>query len=134
MKNFARDRVEALTRRDKHLLTGQEEIISAARAPDDPASVDKLDAAKLHADLLSVIQELPDRERELLTHHYGLDQNQPALSPSPKSATKWASPKQESANSKPAAQRKLRQLLDAKLQNRTPSVSESPHLLFFYSF
>ena len=85
MKNFARDRVEQLTRRDSKVLTGQEEVLNAVGSREGDSGgaggvADQIDAAHLQADLLSVIEELPERERELLASHYGLDQTQPALS------------------------------------------------------
>jgi RNA polymerase sigma factor (sigma-70 family) len=81
MKNFARDRAEQLTRRDSRVLTGQEELLSTVGSREaENAVVETIDAANLQSDLLSVIEELPARERELLTSHYGLDQTKPALS------------------------------------------------------
>jgi len=113
MKNFARDRADALTRRDVRLVTGQEERINAASARDSDLIADELDAAKLHADLLAVIEELPQRERELLTHHYGLDQNKPALSLS-EIGDKMGITKVRVRQLEARALRKLRQLLDAR--------------------
>lgn len=81
MKNFARDRAEQLTRRDSRVLTGQEEVLSSVGSREaENAMVETIDAASLQSDLLSVIGELPARERELLTSHYGLDQTKPAMS------------------------------------------------------
>jgi RNA polymerase sigma factor (sigma-70 family) len=81
MKNFARDRAEQLTRRDSRVLTGQEEVLNTVGSREaENAVVETIDAASLQSDLLSVIGELPARERELLTSHYGLDQTKPALS------------------------------------------------------
>ena len=80
MKNFARDRSEQLTRRDSKMITGQEELLANVGDREQTHVADQLDAAQLKNELLSVIQELPTRERELLTHHYGLDQTQEPLS------------------------------------------------------
>jgi RNA polymerase sigma factor (sigma-70 family) len=79
MKNFARDRVEQLTRRDTTMLTGQEEVLNAV---DDPQSgvEEKVDAALLQSDLRSVIDDLPAKDRELIARHYGLEQGKPPLS------------------------------------------------------
>ena len=78
MKNFARDRAEQLTRRDTRLLTGQQEILNAAG---DPTAADALaegiDSATIQSELLAVVEQLPERERELLMRHYGLSQNAP---------------------------------------------------------
>ncbi len=41
---------------------------------------DQIDAAHLHSDLHSVIDQLNEREKELLTHHYGLNNTTPAMS------------------------------------------------------
>ena len=78
MKNFARDRAEQLTRRDNRVLTGQEEILNAigSRDGDGGGVAEQIDAAHLQSDLLSVIEELPERERELLASHYGLDRSE----------------------------------------------------------
>jgi RNA polymerase sigma factor (sigma-70 family) len=108
MKNFARHRVEQLTRRDPHVLTGQDETLHAATAPDTLPSGESLDAAALHHDLLSVMNELPARERELLTHHYGLDQQQQPLSLS-QIGDKMGITK--------ARVRQLRHLLDTRREN-----------------
>ena len=79
MKNFARDRAEQLTRRERNVLTGQEEVLEAVGDPQ--AGVDeRVDAALLESDVRSVIGDLPARERELLMKHYGLEQGMPALS------------------------------------------------------
>jgi RNA polymerase sigma factor (sigma-70 family) len=80
MKNFARDRVEQLTRRDGHVLTGQEEVLNAARAPAGMPLEEQLDTAMLGADLRSVIGDLPAKDRELIMRHYGLEHGKPALS------------------------------------------------------
>jgi RNA polymerase primary sigma factor len=80
MKNFARDRVEQLTRRDGHVLTGQEEILEAASDRQGQPVEEQLDAAMLHSDLRSVIGDLPAKDRELIMRHYGLEQGKPALS------------------------------------------------------
>jgi RNA polymerase sigma factor (sigma-70 family) len=80
MKNFARDRAEQLTRRDSHLVTGQQELINAVGAREGEATGEQLDAAGLQSELRSVIEELSQRERELLARHYGLDEHTPAMS------------------------------------------------------
>ncbi len=126
MKNFARARAEQLTRRDSHLLTGQEEILHAVgeRSPEHVA--DQLDTASLHSDLRSVIEELPERERELLAHHYGLDKHDkdpttPALSLS-QIGDKMGITKARVRQLEARALRRLRLLLEArrdKLRNST---------------
>jgi RNA polymerase primary sigma factor len=80
MKNFARDRVEQLTRRDEHVLTGQEEVLNEARAPQGMPLEEQLDAAMLQSEVLSVIGDLPAKDRDLIIRHYGLEQGKPALS------------------------------------------------------
>jgi RNA polymerase primary sigma factor len=113
MKNFARDRAEALTRRDWHMVTGQDEILNALNAREGEAAGEEIDAAKLHLDLLTVIEELPERERELLTHHYGLDETQPAMSLS-EIGDKMGITKARVRQLEARALRKLRLLLDTK--------------------
>jgi RNA polymerase sigma factor (sigma-70 family) len=80
MKNFARDRVEQLTRREATMLTGQDEVLNAVGDPQSDAVEEKVDAALLQSDLRSVIDELPAKDRELIARHYGLDKGQPPLS------------------------------------------------------
>ena len=80
MKNFARDRAEQLTRRDARVLTGQEEILNAIGAREGQHVSEQIDADAAQNDLWLVIEQLPERDRELLTRHYGLDQSKPALS------------------------------------------------------
>jgi RNA polymerase primary sigma factor len=80
MKNFARDRVEQLTRRDTNMLTGQEEVLNAVGDPRSDAVDEKVDAALLQSDLRSVIDELPAKDRELIARHYGLEHGKPPLS------------------------------------------------------
>ncbi len=80
MKNFARDRVEQLTRRDRHLLTGQEEVLDAVGDPQGERVDEQIDAAILQSDVRSVIDDLPAKDRELIARHYGLEQGQAALS------------------------------------------------------
>ncbi|HSV13625.1 MAG TPA: sigma-70 family RNA polymerase sigma factor, partial [Tepidisphaeraceae bacterium] len=113
MKNFARDRVEQLTRRDSHLLTGQEEIINTLGDRETDAAGERIDAANLQTDLLTVIQELPPRERELLTHHYGLDQTKPALSLA-QIGDKMGITKARVRQLEARALRKLRHLLESR--------------------
>jgi RNA polymerase sigma factor (sigma-70 family) len=114
MKNFARDRAEQLTRRDSHVLTGQDELLHSvgSREPEH-AVADGLDAASLQSDLHSVIQELPARERELVTSHYGLDGSRPALSLS-EIGDKMGITKARVRQLEARALRKLRLLLDAR--------------------
>jgi RNA polymerase sigma factor (sigma-70 family) len=127
MKNFARDRAEQLTRRDQHMVTGQEEILAALGSRDDSAVGDQIDAANLQSDLLSVIEELPDRERELLTHHYGLDQSKPALSLA-EIGDKMGITKARVRQLEARALRQLRALLDSrreKLQRSAATPAKS---------
>jgi RNA polymerase sigma factor (sigma-70 family) len=80
MKNFARDRAEQLTRRDSHLVTGQHELIDAVGSGDGEVIGEQIDAAGLQNELRSVIEELSQRDRELLARHYGLEEGMPAMS------------------------------------------------------
>jgi excinuclease ABC subunit B len=96
----------------KHFVM-PEERINAASSHEADLVADELDSAKLHADLLTVIEELPQRERELLTQHYGLDQNRPALSLS-EIGDKMGITKVRVRQLEARALRKLRQLLDAR--------------------
>jgi RNA polymerase sigma factor (sigma-70 family) len=126
MKNFARDRAEQLTRRDTRLLTGQEEFLNTVNSREaDSAIADHIDAAHLQSDLLSVIDELPARERELVTSHYGLDQTKPALSLSEigdKMGITKARVRQLEARALP----KLRLLLDSRRQNLQKAAATPP--------
>ncbi len=121
MKNFARDRADGLTRRDASLVTGQEDLLSTLNSPADanhPA--DRLDAAALHSDLRSVITELPTRERELLTQHYGLDEKTPALSLA-QISSKMGITKARVRQLESRALRRLKQLLEARRHTLSPT-------------
>jgi RNA polymerase sigma factor (sigma-70 family) len=76
MKNFARDRVEQLTRRDRKMVTGQEELLGEVGARETAGAGEAMDASAEKRDLMSVIAQLPGRERELVLAHYGLDEMQ----------------------------------------------------------
>jgi RNA polymerase sigma factor (sigma-70 family) len=80
MKNFARGRSEQLTLLDGTMLTGQEEIITSLNDHAAQPIAEQIDQHNLKIDLRQVIQDLPSREKELLSQHYGLDESQPALS------------------------------------------------------
>jgi len=80
MKNFARDRAEALTRRDKHLVTGQDEVLNATPERVHDMVGERLDEVSLKQELTEAISELSTRERELLTAHYGLNEEQESMS------------------------------------------------------
>jgi RNA polymerase sigma factor (sigma-70 family) len=121
MKNFARDRADGLTRRDASLLTGQDELLSTIGTPSDaPHPADKLDAAALQSDLRTVIGELPTRERELLTHHYGLDEKSPALSLS-EISSKMGITKARVRQLESRALRKLKHLLESRRKTLAPT-------------
>jgi RNA polymerase primary sigma factor len=124
MKNFARHRVEQLTRRDPNLVTSQEETLNAIPSPETPHAADTLDAAALHQDLLSVMNELPARERELLTHHYGLDHQQNPLSLS-QIGDKMGITKARVRQLEARALRKLRHLLDTRRENLHDATAKS---------
>jgi RNA polymerase sigma factor (sigma-70 family) len=127
MKNFARDRADGLTRRDASLLTGQEELLSTLRSPADAAHpADHLDTAALHSDLRSLVHELPTRERELLTHHYGLDEKAPALSLA-EISSKMGITKARVRQLETRALRKLKHLLESRRHTLNPALpSRSP--------
>ncbi len=116
MKNFARDRAEQLTKRDSHVLTGQEELLNAVGARETQTAGDGIDAAALYKDLLVVIDELPARERELVTRHYGLDEKQEPLSLS-QIGNKMGITKARVRQLEVRALRKLRQLLETRREN-----------------
>jgi RNA polymerase sigma factor (sigma-70 family) len=80
MKNFARDRAEQLTRRDARFVTGQEERLSEVGERDAVAVADQVDSQTQKRDLMDVIDQLPERERELVLAHYGFDENASPLS------------------------------------------------------
>jgi len=126
MKNFARDRAEQLTRRDTRVLTGQEEVLSSVGSREaTDAIADTIDAAHLQSDLLSVIDELPARERELVTSHYGLDQTKPALSLS-EIGDKMGITKARVRQLEARALRKLRLLLESRRDNLQKAAATPP--------
>ena len=113
MKNFARDRSDGLARRDAAVLTGQEELLNNLNTGDAAHPADHLDAAALHSDLRSLVHELPKRERELLTHHYGLDDQSPPLSLA-EISSKMGITKARVRQLESRALRKLRHLLESR--------------------
>ncbi|HVS69851.1 MAG TPA: sigma-70 family RNA polymerase sigma factor [Phycisphaerae bacterium] len=119
MKNFARDRSDSLARRDASLVTGQEELINSLNTPEAPHPADHLDAAALHSDLRSLVEELPTRERELLTHHYGLNDQSPPLSLS-EISSKMGITKARVQQLETRALRKLRHLLESRRRTLAP--------------
>jgi len=72
MKNFARGRVEQIARRDRKLVTGQEEILNQIGERDGESVADTIDRAAEMGDLVEVLERLPARDRELISAHYGL--------------------------------------------------------------
>ncbi|HVX84743.1 MAG TPA: sigma-70 family RNA polymerase sigma factor [Phycisphaerae bacterium] len=119
MKNFARDRSDGLARRDAALVTGQEELLNNLNTPDAAHPADHLDAAALHSDLRSLVEELPTRERELLTHHYGLNDQSPPLSLS-EISSKMGITKARVQQLETRALRKLRHLLESRRRTLAP--------------
>jgi RNA polymerase sigma factor (sigma-70 family) len=113
MKNFARDRAEQLTRRDSHVLTGQEEVLESVGDPQSAAVDEQADAAIMQSDLRQVIDDLPARERELLMRHYGLEQGKPALSLS-EIGDQMGITKARVRQLEARALRRLRQLMEAR--------------------
>lgn len=80
-RNFARDRVEQIARPDKHMVTGQEEMLAQVgqRAGED-AVAEELDAQAANRRLKQALAKLPSRERELVIAHFGLDPARPPMS------------------------------------------------------
>jgi RNA polymerase sigma factor (sigma-70 family) len=113
MKNFARGRTEQIARPDRRLLTGQDEFLSQVNNRDGVSSSDRLDNITVQGELLSVIDELPTRERDLVVAHYGLDQTQPALSLS-ELGLKMGLTKTRVRQIETRALRKLRVLIEAR--------------------
>ena len=113
MKNFARDRVDQLTRRDSTMVTGQEELLAALGDRNATTPLDQIDAANLQAALLTAIEELPARERTLVTRHYGLDQTLEAQSLAQIGASMGIT-KARVRQLETRALRRLRTLMDAR--------------------
>ena len=113
MKNFARDRSEQLTRRDFTMVTGQDDLLDLLGDRDTATAGDRIDDAAMHSHLCSVIEELPQRERELVTRHYGLDESQEPMSLSELGA-KMGITKARVRQLETRALRRLRKLLDAR--------------------
>jgi len=119
MKNFARDRADQLTRYDNHVLTGQEDLLNTVGAREAETPADHLDNAHSHADLLHVMKELPQREQELLTRHYGLDTGGGEAEPLSLSqiGDKMGITKARVRQLEARALRKLRKLLETRREN-----------------
>jgi RNA polymerase sigma factor (sigma-70 family) len=113
MKNFARDRAEQLTRRERNVLTGQEEVLEAVGDPQSAGVDERVDAALLQSDVRSVLDDLPARERELLVNHFGLEQGKPALSLS-EIGDKMGITKARVRQLETRALHRLRQLMEAR--------------------
>ena len=67
-----------------------------------------------------MIDELPTRERELLTHHYGLDEKSPALSLS-EISSKMGITKARVRQLESRALRKLKHLLESRRKTLAPT-------------
>jgi RNA polymerase primary sigma factor len=119
MKNFANGRADRLSGREAGVLTGQQETLDAAHSPEASPVTEQIDSAALQNDLLHVIQELPERERELLTTHYGLDQTKPALSLA-EIGTQMGITKTRVRQLEARALRKLRQLMLSRREKLRP--------------
>lgn len=118
-KNFARSRVEQISRRDRRMVTGQSERLDqlGARNQTSESTVsDQVSNLQLTDKLASLIQKLPPRERTLLTAHFGLDPAQPAQSLS-QLGEKLGITKVRVRQLETRALRKLRRLLE---ENPTP--------------
>jgi RNA polymerase sigma factor (sigma-70 family) len=114
-KNFARARVEQIGRRERRMVTGQDEMLNRLGARDDAAGgvPDQVEALQLTDQLAQLIGRLPPRERELLTAHYGLNAGQPALSLA-QLGEKLGITKARVRQLETRALRKLRRLLEAR--------------------
>jgi RNA polymerase primary sigma factor len=113
MKNFARDRTERIACRDTRLVTGQQEALNELGDKSLDLTADALDASQLKSDLQDVIDELPDRERELVRSHYGLNQESAALSLS-QIGDKLGITKARVRQLEARALRRIRHLMDAR--------------------
>ena len=116
MKNFARDRSERIGKRDEHLVTGQEEILGQIGTLEDVP--DQLDALAAQSDLLSVMDELPPRERELIRAHFGLDETHSPMSLA-QLGEKLGITKSRVRQIETRALRKLRRLMEEKRRGGT---------------
>ncbi len=114
MKNFARDRADRLAGPESGVLTGQEELLKTVGAREH--HVEPAEAPASNAELLTVLKELPARDQELLTHHYGLDTGEGESEPLSLSqiGDKMGITKARVRQLEVRALRKLRQLLETR--------------------
>ena len=122
MKNFARDRAEALTRRDRRLVTGQEEVLAEIGGREEMGLAEQIDGLFEQRDLTDVIGMLPERERELVMAHYGLDQAHLPLSLAELGA-RMGITKSRVRQLETRALRKLRRLLEERRGAGTDKVT-----------
>lgn len=125
-KNFARSRVEQISRRDRRMVTGQSERLDQLGARNQTADgtvSDQVSNLQLTDKLTSLIQKLPPRERTLLTAHFGLDPAQPAQSLS-QLGEKLGITKVRVRQLETRALRKLRRLLEDNPPAEKPSISK----------
>ena len=114
MKNFARDRADRLAGPEAGVLTGQEELLKTVGAREHAAEPSETPAS--NAELLTVLKELPARDQELLSHHYGLDTGKGEREPLSLSqiGDKMGITKARVRQLEVRALRKLRQLLETR--------------------
>ncbi|HUO11012.1 MAG TPA: sigma-70 family RNA polymerase sigma factor [Phycisphaerae bacterium] len=125
MKNFARDRADRLAGPEARVLTGQEELLNEVGARENAA--EPHEAAASNAELLTVLKELPQRDQELLTHHYGLDTGKGESEPLSLSqiGDKMGITKARVRQLEVRALRKLRQLLETRREQLHNATSKS---------
>jgi RNA polymerase sigma factor (sigma-70 family) len=108
------------------MLTGQEEILNTVGAPEGETAAEHIDAAADNAELLTILKELPKRDQEVLTQHYGLDTGggeNPPLSLS-QIGDKMGITKARVRQLEARALRNLRQLLETRRENLHKATSK----------
>ncbi|MGN6368326.1 MAG: sigma-70 family RNA polymerase sigma factor [Phycisphaerae bacterium] len=123
MKNFARDRADRLAGPEARVLTGQEEILKTVGAREHAAEAE---APASNAELLSLLKQLPARDQELLTHHYGLNTGKGETEPLSLSqiGDKMGITKARVRQLEVRALRKLRQLLETRREQLHQATSK----------
>ncbi len=111
MKNFARRRAEQITRGDARMVTGQDALLDEMGTQSDRGVPEEVDTLMLGGMAAEAVRKLPQRERDLLTAHYGLEPGQGAMSLS-QLAEKMGVTKARVRQVETRALRRLRSLLE----------------------
>ncbi len=80
MKNYARRRTDQIGLADQRLVTGQELLLDSVDNDDANTVPEAVDQLLMQGQAVQAMSSLPQREREVLTAHFGLDPAKASMS------------------------------------------------------